>query len=228
MAVLVSQDYSAVREPEEAFDAPTELDPLEAQGARHAEAAVARCKPNPAAVGLIRAAQAARTVSARVVWLQRAASAWAQPLVAVGACSRGCAHCCHIPLAMTDVEARVIGSRIGRAPAAVVDGPTTDQLMDGAMALPGTPPLAGDPYASPCPFLREGSCSIYEFRPVACRTQVNLDASAALCELRRDAKPRVPYADATMIKAAYVMAQPAARWADVRAFFPAGPSPSPY
>jgi hypothetical protein len=29
----------------------------------------------------------------------------------------------------------------------------------------------------------------------------------------------VPYADATLLKAAFVDLQPAARWADIRAFF---------
>ena len=56
MAVLASQDYSAVREPEEAFDAPTELDPLEAQGARHAEAAFEAARLEADVADIVRSA----------------------------------------------------------------------------------------------------------------------------------------------------------------------------
>ena len=48
-----------------------------------------------------------------------------------------------------------------------------------------------------------------------------MDADDYLCALREDDVPvSVPYADATTLKLAYVLAQPAARWADIRAFFP--------
>lgn len=205
------------------YTLPEDIAEREARGERHAASVLAACKPNPAAAPLLRAAKNARSVAARVLWLQRAASAWAKPLEPLAACARGCTHCCHIPVAITDVEARLIGEKIGRPPAAISGAPSLSEVLAGGVVLPGTP-VSTDRYASPCPFLRGDECSIYQHRPIACRTQVNLDVDARLCELRPGVEPKVPYADATVLKAAYVMAQPAARWADVRAFFPA-PAP---
>jgi len=188
--------------------------------ARRAEEAVARAQPSKRAPALLRAAQNASTMQSRVLWMRRAASAWAEPLQAHAACRKGCAHCCHIPVAMTLAEARLIGGLIGHSPAEPQDAPTTDDVLQGSAVLPGTPPEAS--YEHPCPFLDESACSIYAHRPLACRTQLNLDTDDLLCQLVPGADIPVPYADATQIKAMYVMAQPNARWADIRGFFPRG------
>ena len=180
---------------------------------------VARTQADPAAQRLLGVAQRAPTSTARVLWLQRASDAWARPLQAVSACRQGCSHCCHIPVALTDVEARLIGERIGRTPAVPPHAPRGEAAL-GQAQVPGAP--ADDAgYTDPCPFLEQDVCSIYTHRPLACRVQLNMDADAALCVLREDGVPvDVPYADATTLKAAYWLAQPAARWADIRALFP--------
>lgn len=172
------------------------------------------------ASSLLQAAFRATTSAKRVLWMQRAASSWAAPLEGLGACREGCAHCCHIPLAMTDAEARVLGERIGIKPRTVAGAPVTEVAMSVA-DLPGSPG-ADALYSSPCPFLTGSVCEVYEHRPMACRTQVNLDQDDLLCQLKQGQSIQVPYADATMLKAAYVGLQPAAVWADIRAFFPRG------
>lgn len=184
---------------------------------RHAQAVLKTAIPDGRAQTLLRAAQRAATVEQRVVWLRRSASAWAEPLDAVAACAPGCDHCCHIPVALSDVEARVIAKAIRRRVQVPTDAPTTDEVLAGAQ-LPGTPaPDAG--YSAACPFLADKRCTIYEHRPMACRTQVNLDVDDFLCRLRPGQDVRVPYADASKLKGLYVIAQPKARWADLRAFF---------
>src|SRR5207247_1525645 len=70
------------------------------------------------------------------------------------ACKAGCSHCCHIPAKISAVAARTMGKAIGRTPAPA-----------GAHA-----PLADTGYASPCPFLQAGRCSVYAHRPAVCRT----------------------------------------------------------
>lgn len=178
---------------------------------------LSRAQPNSHADTLLRRAITASSTSARVMWLRQAASAWAEPVAQVSACRKGCSHCCHIPLAVSDIEARLISQRTGRPMRAVPDAPSTGQVAAGS-TLPGTP--ADDAgYTRPCPFLRDGECSIYEHRPLACRTHLNLDEDDFLCRLRPGMEVEVPYADATLLKAAFVDLQPAARWADIRAFF---------
>lgn len=181
----------------------------------HAEGVVARAERNPHADALLTAARQGQTAAQRVLWLQKAASAWSEPLVALGACRRGCSHCCHIPVAISDVEARVIGKAVGREPVRPAGALSTEVAMQ-LRTLPGTP-AAG--YGDPCPFLDQGECSIYAHRPLSCRAQVNLDADDLLCRLQPGVEIPVPYADATKLKALYVMFQPAALWADIRAFF---------
>jgi hypothetical protein len=96
------------------------------------------------------------------------------------ACKRGCNHCCHTQVLVTTEEARVIGQRIGRKPERV--------------AAPGRTRADIDKfdfgYHNPCTFLIGGECSIYENRPLPCRTQYSLDVDALMCELTpHESKP---------------------------------------
>lgn len=166
---------------------------------------------------LLAQGQQAPTAPKRVLWMQRAADAWASTLSGHAACRAGCAHCCHIPVAISDIEARVIGQAIGRRPQAVPNAPPTSAADAGP--LPGSPAMDAG-YSAPCTFLKDDRCSIYAHRPMACRTQLNMDADSLLCELAPGYTVPVPYANAMLLKGAYVLAQPAARWADIRAFFP--------
>lgn len=190
-------------------------------GLQHAEKAIAKRAPNPHTAALLNAALRGKTAAKRVVWLQRAANSWSDALREAAACREGCAHCCHIAVAMTDIEAQLLGTKLGIRPKSVPDAPVTAVAVEQDGALPGSPAIDAG-YASPCPFLMGARCVIYEHRPMACRTHINLDIDDFLCQLRPGRIVRVPYANATVLKAAYVGLQPAARWADIRAFFPNG------
>lgn len=99
------------------------------------------------------------------------------------ACKRGCSHCCHIAVAVVEPEAKLIGRKIGRAPA----------------DAPGRYGFQGFDYGyhNPCTFLRDGECSIYEYRPLACRLQYSLDDDALLCNLTPPHSVTVPLLNAT-------------------------------
>jgi hypothetical protein len=155
-----------------------------------------------------------------VVWLQRAASAWAQPLQDVAACRRGCAHCCHIPVTISAIEAALIRRHVRRAPATPAQAVRLDAFTDLSDTMAALQALGGQTPPSPCPFLHEGACSIYDARPMACRLLLNLDDDDLLCRLVPDQEIPVPYADATQLKALFLLAQPATPLADIRAFFP--------
>ena len=55
---------------------------------------------------------------------------------------------------------------------------------------------------------------------MACRLLLNLDDDDLLCRLVPDREIPVPYADATQLKALFLLAQAAVPLADIRAFFP--------
>lgn len=187
-----------------------------------AAAKVADVQANPRAQGLLDAARSARSARQRVVWLQRWGSAWAEPLAQVSACRRGCAHCCHLPVAITSVEAHLIGEVVGREPARVT---SALRLKDAAL----DPTYADRQRAAEqrvvgtaCPFLKHGECSIYEHRPFACRTHLSLDDDDLLCRLIDGVDVPVPYANASMVYGVFLASQPNEQLADIREFFPGG------
>jgi Fe-S-cluster containining protein len=108
------------------------------------------------------------------------------------ACKRGCSHCCHIAALITQDEADVIGKRIGRKARRIEPpGRTSAKGFDSG-------------YHNPCTFLVDGECSIYENRPLVCRTQYSLDVDALLCELGPGESPPVPYLNPHMFNMAFL------------------------
>ena len=55
---------------------------------------------------------------------------------------------------------------------------------------------------------------------MACRTLINLDDDDLLCQHSEGGQAKVPYADATKLKAFALMAQADTLYADIRDFFP--------
>ena len=175
--------------------------------------------PDPSASALLKAAQKARTTPQRVVWLQRAASAWARPMEAVAACRAGCSHCCQIAVTISHVEAQLIAKATGRqvhtpARSVRVADEASIQALAEAEAQLHTGPLG------PCPLLQDDRCSVYEHRPLACRTLLNLDDDDLLCRHVPGHSSDVPYANAMKLKGIAVLAQAGAIYADIREFFP--------
>lgn len=127
------------------------------------------------------------------------------------ACKRGCSHCCHIAVAMTAPEAEAIGKRIGRTPRK--DVPLRQDVKIGVESG----------YHNPCTFLRNGECSIYAHRPLACRIHYSLDVDALLCELTASKPLPVPFLNPTDMNLLLLGAlEPESPdcCADIREFFP--------
>lgn len=185
-----------------------------------AQRKVSEAKESAAARRLIRAAQRAGNVSQRVIWLHRAAAAWSESLSAVAACRQGCSHCCNTPVTITKVEAEFLAKASGRR-SRVPLKPMTFRGLDHLEELIQAQAESIKDFApSPCPFLTDGHCSVYEARPLACRTLLNLDDDDLLCRLVPGVEVPVPYAGAGEFKALYLLAQPNAELADIRDFFP--------
>lgn len=93
----------------------------------------------------------------------------------LSACKNKCSHCCHMAVGIFSGEAESIGKSIGVVPKKL-------------------PPVIPEEYIQrdvvkrwinvPCPFLEDGLCSIYEHRPLVCRTHFNLSAFPLLCDTR--------------------------------------------
>jgi Fe-S-cluster containining protein len=131
------------------------------------------------------------------------------------ACTAGCSQCCHIAVAITQSEANEIAKAIGRA--AVVMPEASEKALRQSIE-------SRDQYRGvPCAFLVNNLCSIYDHRPVACRSHHSLDANADQCNLAIPNKDsHVPSFNLTMLEfslAALAFEQQEGI-ADIRDFFP--------
>lgn len=130
------------------------------------------------------------------------------------ACNAGCSNCCrHIPVEISDLEARHIAAATGKACATLPPGRHTLPRVSGA-----------------CPFLTDDRCSIYEHRPYACRSLGVVDRDALTCSLEntrltRAKDPRAVPVPMTKMQAfdplyQSMIGRPNATRADIRQFFP--------
>ncbi len=135
------------------------------------------------------------------------------------ACRRGCAHCCHTQVAMGLAEAEMLGRAIGRKPKKNVS----------RNRQPGHYDSQPYGYHTPCTFLVNNECSIYEHRPLACRKLVNADIDDLLCQLIPPLAVPVPYLDRTEFDFANVAictsGSSVPKSADIREYFPKTETP---
>lgn len=128
------------------------------------------------------------------------------------ACARGCAHCCHVAVSLTDVEAKSIGEQIGIEPKDVTGVAPRDPASFSKIA--------------PCPFLEKDECSIYEYRPLECRAHFNLDRDSYWCRPENAEgalipKPVIPQLGAARDLVSMGKSAPPI-FGDIRDFFPRG------
>lgn len=188
-------------------DFPDEVNERIPHAAQNAAQAVAKIPADvrPNINRLLNVAVQAQTKSKSVMWLHHAADAVLAAYGPHAACKAGCSHCCHIPVAVSASEARILGRAIGRKP--VPRESHQEVRVEG--------------YNSPCPFLRDGECSVYKHRPTVCRTHLNLDIDDLLCRLIPGQTVPVPYLDTLPFTTASVAIDPSRdAWADIRQWFP--------
>lgn len=98
----------------------------------------------------------------------------AEPYVA---CSKGCSGCCQMNVMISQLEANFIEKETGIKPALV-----TSSLLHPQDRF----------ISDPCPFLKDGSCSIYDARPFACRKHLCFDTTPYWCDPSRTLTVELP------------------------------------
>lgn len=122
----------------------------------------------------LRACAARSSVTSLMFYLYQSMTESARYLSDVPiACTKGCSHCCHIwvdamPPEIFYTANSIRGGQRAQSIAAV----------DGAIAV--TAGLSFDErgdMVTPCPLLADDLCSVYDVRPLVCRTAVSADAN---------------------------------------------------
>ncbi len=123
------------------------------------------------------------------------------------ACGKGCSACCHMNVMVSQLEVALIERETGARPIHLHSSKVHDlDTFNGV----------------PCPFLKNGACSIYEVRPFACRKHMNFDSSAYWCSPDRSLNVEMPLVKFSSAESAYMGL--ARVWgngcfADIRDFF---------
>ena len=136
------------------------------------------------------------------------AGEWSKLITEVGACRKGCNHCCHIAVLMPKSEAKLIAKASGRKLNKTTHGVELGTAIDHTKY-----------HGTPCTFLKDGACSVYASRPFVCRTLANMDDSPILCELVPGVDVPVPHANAFRLQTSFVAIAHAEKYADIREWF---------
>lgn len=147
-------------------------------------------------------ARTATKRSSQVQWITESADMFGQAHKANSACKKGCSHCCHIPVSIGIVEAEIISKALGQK--------LTTKHQHSEAPIIGTP----------CTFLKSNTCSIYQVRPLICRTHMSMDVDDLLCRLHGDGTSiPVPYVNnLEIMMTAFEITGP--QYADIRQWFP--------
>lgn len=132
------------------------------------------------------------------------------------ACKKGCHHCCHMSVTLMGYEAAMLGSLIGVEPKEV---PLEDVLKG---TKEETEKFLVDKWIGvDCVFLKDGQCSIYDYRPFACRNYYNLSDDPSLCDLTKG-RQDVPAMDLSAFWGVAAVSFGETGLGDIRDFFPDG------
>lgn len=152
----------------------------------------------------------------KIFAIQKISSDVRQVSASFAACSKGCSNCCHQRVELSQTEADTIAHNIKRKAV----------QLSPAYKLPDMDAFGS---TTPCNFLVEGECSIYEHRPFMCRNYVNLDKDNLLCsfenwELGKAKSPMhtgIPMQNPGPLLVAYQQVSSRDVVGDIRDFFPA-------
>lgn len=140
--------------------------------------------------------------------LKKAADKISATITPLSACRNGCSHCCNIAATITKTEAEAMARASGRK-----------------MEKLNCPPPSEDSrmkwFRVPCPFLVNGSCSVYEERPIVCRLMFNIADSNYFCST--DIEPEdshVTMLNLQQLETGYMKSFILQQWGDIRDFFP--------
>jgi Fe-S-cluster containining protein len=97
-------------------------------------------------------------------------------------CGVGCDHCCHLPVGVTAPEALVVYAYLQQNRSEEELNALRLTLRERSEAIRGLSLNQRYSPDHPCPLLKDGSCSVYPARPLACRGMNSVDR--ADCESR--------------------------------------------
>ena len=124
------------------------------------------------------------------------------------ACKSGCSFCCHIAATITETEALIISRATGIKPKKLSAKVNHEETRDKWFGVP-------------CTFLKNGKCSIYDARPLACRLHANLADTSFFCDTEvPPGQSLVPQMNLEKINIAHGIEFINDVWADIRDFFP--------
>ena len=128
----------------------------------------------------------------------------AEPYVA---CGKGCSACCQMNVQIHQIEANFIEKETGIKPARITR--SLPHPLDEFLGVS-------------CPFLEDGSCTIYEVRPFACRKHFSFDTLSYWCDPARTLEVKFPMVEFSGAQGALfdvARATSGGVFADIRDFF---------
>jgi Fe-S-cluster containining protein len=110
------------------------------------------------------------SVAVKLRFLRKSTEYLAEAMKGQAACSDKCSHCCNMPILISQAEA----DQIAKETSTKINK-EIEYVHHAKMEYNGTP----------CPFLKDNRCSIYNSRPIACRVHYILDKDNMLCQIRQ-------------------------------------------
>lgn len=130
------------------------------------------------------------------------------------ACGPGCSACCHMNTMIYEHEAIRLAEVTGRKMVRLAYRPLDQIALEGYKFN-----------GKPCPFLVENKCSVYDDRPLVCRTHHSLRDDAAQCSMNlADNYVPPPMYDPDILEVPYMELNasynPVEPWGNIAEFFP--------
>jgi Fe-S-cluster containining protein len=166
--------------------------------------------------GIIESRSASRTQ--KVIMLRKVADNIAATVEPHVVCRKGCSLCCHQHVMISELEARLIESATGRKRA-------TQRRLRPEELLAVTRERQERYIGVACTFLgTDGACTIYEHRPMKCRTHFTLADDPGPCDTARGLGVRdLPLFECGPFEQAKAGVIYDTTLADIREFFPREP-----